>query len=108
MTTPIPLADQIVEVEREIRNRARLYPEWIEKGRLTQAVADQKLAALRAVQSTLTWLDHNEHWIRTEAKRRAAAARTVADLEEDEAARLVRQAFPDAGAGVVGEMTETA
>lgn len=102
----IPLADQIVEVEREIRNRARLYPEWIKRGRLTQPVADQKLAALRAVQSTLTWLERHEHWIKPEAERRAAAARALAELEEDEVVRHVRQAFPDAGEGEVGELEE--
>src|SRR5690606_36093170 len=81
-SAPIPLAEQIVEVEREVRNRARRYPDLVAKGRLTQAVADSKLAALRAVQSTLTWLDRHEHWIKPEAERRAAAARTVAELEE--------------------------
>lgn len=105
--TTIPLAEQIVEVEREVRNRARRYPDLVAKGRLTQAVADSRLAALRAVQSTLTWLETHSHWIKPEVERRAAAARAVAELEEDDAARLVRQAFPDAGEGEVGELEGT-
>ena len=107
MTAAIPLVEQIKEVEREIRSRARLYPILVARGRLTQPVADKKLADLRAVQSTLTWLEANEHWIKPEAERRIAAARALAELESDEATRLVRQAFPDAGEGEVSELEGT-
>lgn len=78
----IRLSEQIVEVEKEIRDRARRYPVMIEKGRLLPETADAKLAALRAVQSTLVWLETNMDWIRAEAQRRAAEARMRAEADE--------------------------
>jgi len=87
------LADQIVEVEKEIRDR----------GRLLQETADAKLAALRAVQTTLTWLDANMHWIKPEAERRRAARRLemeAASLREHPAVAPVLEAFPDASVSI--------
>lgn len=99
----VPLRDQIVEIEKEIRDRGRRYPVAVAKGRLLQATADAKLAALRAVQSTLTWLEANEGWIRAEAQRRARAAREaaeIAELGEHPAAIALQETFP--GAEIVG------
>ncbi len=67
----IPLVEQIMEVEREVRQRGRLYPQWIEQGRLTRSAADEALERLRACQSTMTWLDANGEWIRAEAPKHA-------------------------------------
>lgn len=80
----VPLAEQIVEVEKEVRDRARRYPAMVAKGRLKPETADAKLAAMRAVQSTLHWLERNDGWIKAEHRRRS------------EAARLVAEHFPDA------------
>lgn len=61
-----------------IRERASIL--FLEKGRID--VDDAKLAALRAVQSTLVWLETNMDWIRAEAQRRAAEARMRAEADE--------------------------
>jgi transcription elongation GreA/GreB family factor len=103
----IPLNEQIAEVEREIRMRARVYPDWIEKKRLKPETAETKLAALRAAQSTLMWLERNMAWIKPEAQRRAMLARQQKELDEIEAAeraavltapavQAVLEVFPDA------------
>lgn len=102
----IPLQQQIEEVEREIRTRARLYPNWVEKKRLKQETADRKLADLRAAQTTLMWLDANLHWIKPEAVRRQELARQQAELatlESDPAVQAVKDEFP--GAVVTGVTT---
>ncbi len=48
-----PLAAQIAEVARECDVRARVYPRWIESGRLKPEDAARKLAAMRAALVTL-------------------------------------------------------
>lgn len=50
---PIPLDAQIACVEREIRLRERVYPNWIAHGRMTKAKADSEIATMRAVLDTL-------------------------------------------------------
>lgn len=44
---------QIREVQREIKMRETVYPKWIKQNRLTQAEADHRLRAMRAVFETL-------------------------------------------------------
>lgn len=57
----IPLAAQLAEVRREIALRERVYPRWVAGGKVTQAGADAKLAAMRAVADTLAALvKHDE------------------------------------------------
>ena len=53
---PVPLADQIAEVEHELVLRRRVYPRWIAAGKLTERAAEQKLARLEAVLATLRGL----------------------------------------------------
>lgn len=94
----VPLADQIVEVEGEVRQRVRIYPKWIEAKRLKPETAERKLAAMRAVQSTLIWLETNMDWIKAEAQRRREAARLAAEadvLRGEPAVQAVLEAFPD-------------
>jgi hypothetical protein len=52
-TLPIALDAQVREVEREIALRRRVYPRWIESGRLTQSAADRQIAVMQAVLETL-------------------------------------------------------
>lgn len=52
-TTPIPLAAQIAEIERELAMRSHAYPRFIERGTLKQEAADRQIAALRAALVTL-------------------------------------------------------
>ena len=50
---PITLAMQIACVEREIAMRERVYPRWVEAGKMKQKDADDELAAMHAVLTTL-------------------------------------------------------
>jgi hypothetical protein len=84
------LAAQIEEVEREIRQRVRLYPQMIAKGRLKPDTAGRKLTALRHAHTTLMWLAAHQDWIRAEAKRRAAHARDMRELATIKAAPEVQ------------------
>lgn len=100
--TAVPITDQIAEVERELRQRERLYPKWIAEGRIKQDTADAKLRALRAAALSLRFLGDNRDWISTVWKQR----RTMEDRDRDEvpdvpeAARrafdVVQQEFPGA------------
>lgn len=49
----ISLADQVAAVNREIGMRERVYPTWVEKGRMTERKAAQEIAAMKAVAATL-------------------------------------------------------
>lgn len=51
--TPIPLRQQVACVQREIRMRERVYPRWVQAGRISQAQADAEIAAMKAVEHTL-------------------------------------------------------
>lgn len=105
----VPLAAQIEEVEREIRQRARIYPKWVADGRYKQDTADAKLAAMRAVQSTLMWLERfrdDIHALHTRLKSEAVAGRAaerqsrldseLAALRAHPAVKAVLDEFPDA------------
>lgn len=52
MTGPT-LAQQAAAVEREVRMRQRLYPRWVEGGRMRQAEADAGIAVMEAASATL-------------------------------------------------------
>ena len=52
-TAPITLDEQIECVRREIGMRHRVYPRWVQIGRITQAHADHQIAAMTAVLATL-------------------------------------------------------
>jgi hypothetical protein len=49
----IPIADQIACVEREIKMRERVYPRWIDTGKMSAAKAAQELERMKAVLETL-------------------------------------------------------
>ena len=51
-TLPIDLRAQLAEVEREIALRRRVYPRWVQIGRLSQAAADRQIAVMEAVLAT--------------------------------------------------------
>jgi hypothetical protein len=58
---PIPLAEQIQAVEREIALRRRVYPRRVADRRMSQALADKQIAVMTAVLDTLLWLrDHHQ------------------------------------------------
>ena len=98
-TQRVPLDEQIKEVEREIRHRARLYPKWVDAGRYKQDTANAKLAAMRGAHDSLMWLEANLHWIKPEAERRLHDKRLKSEadaLRDHSAVGAVMDAFPDA------------
>lgn len=44
---------QIRSAEREVRMRERVYPGWVERGRMKQSAADQEIALMKAIVETL-------------------------------------------------------
>ena len=50
---PITLADQLVELLRELKLRKAVYPKWVIQRRITQARADWQIACLEATIRTL-------------------------------------------------------
>ncbi|NOU05320.1 MAG: hypothetical protein HOO99_03975 [Hyphomicrobiaceae bacterium] len=105
----VPLDDQIAEVEREIRQRERLYPRWIEAGKYKKATADKKLDDLRAALVTLQFVAKHSEPLRRLIKtlqQHNAHDHVVSDfaIEEllaDPAVRKVMEVFPEAIATAV-------
>lgn len=56
---------QIKCVERELSMRKRVYPGWIEQGRISQKVADEEIEAMHGVLRTLTFMKKWEGVIRS-------------------------------------------
>lgn len=42
-------AQQLKELERELKMRAQAYPKWVAQGRMTQADMDHRMTCLRLV-----------------------------------------------------------
>jgi hypothetical protein len=53
---PVPIKDQIAEIEREVALRRRVYTAWVQAGRLKQSVADEQLRRMEAALATLKGL----------------------------------------------------
>lgn len=53
---PVPIATQVACVEREIELRKRVYPRWVESGRLKQEKADEEIRRMEAVRDSLVRL----------------------------------------------------
>ncbi len=51
------LTDQIAAVRRELALRERVYPRWVDAGRMKQAKADTEIVAMRAVLATLAAIE---------------------------------------------------
>lgn len=52
----ITIEDQIVCVRREIGMRKRVYPRWVENGKMKMDQADREIAVMEAVLTTLEYL----------------------------------------------------
>lgn len=59
MIDGVLLVDQIAEVEREIRMRRKVYPNWVSKGRMTAQSAQEGIRRMLAVKATLERLWRN-------------------------------------------------
>jgi hypothetical protein len=53
----ISLADQIKEVQRELMLRERVYPKFVESGKMTQQQADLHMQRLKAALATLQGME---------------------------------------------------
>lgn len=53
MSDDVPISEQIECVQREIKMRARVYPNWISSGRIAQREANTEMRRMRAVLATL-------------------------------------------------------
>ena len=49
----VSIKAQIECVERELKMRRRVYPRWVDDGKMSQAKADQEIARMAAVLLTL-------------------------------------------------------
>lgn len=53
---PVPLADQILSVKREIAMRKGVYPKWVDSGRMKLDMANEEIRRMEAVLTTLEGL----------------------------------------------------
>lgn len=53
MMPPYPLDDQIAEAERELATRVRIFPRWVEEGRITAETAVRRIDLQRNIVETL-------------------------------------------------------
>lgn len=61
----ISLNQQIEEVQRELDQRAKVYPRLNAKGTLPRHIGDYQVQRLQAVRTTLQWLKENEKLIKS-------------------------------------------
>lgn len=47
--SPITAVDKLRCAEREVSMRERVYPKWVDSGRMSSAKADQEIAVMRAI-----------------------------------------------------------
>jgi len=85
----IPVSEQLACVAREIAMRERVYPNLINSKRMTAGKAEAELAAMRAVQRTLQWLQANETRIKSKVE-------IITRVESEAAFRAALEAFPEA------------
>jgi hypothetical protein len=50
---PITLTDMVAEAKRELAMRRRVYPRWVEDGRMKPHQAERQIAALAAIVAEL-------------------------------------------------------
>ena len=92
MTDRIPLSAQIIEIEREIKMRQRVYPRRVADGKMSQATADKHIAAMGEVIGSLKHLNDCYYLIRDMRTAMASLAPDENCTEKVVAARLVRSA----------------
>lgn len=59
----VPIGEQIACIERELRYRQRVYPDWVARGRMTQAKSREELRRMEAVLATLRALEEGQRLI---------------------------------------------
>lgn len=53
MTDVITAADMLACAEREVKMRKRVYPRWVEDGRMSEGTAAHQLACMEEIVKTL-------------------------------------------------------
>jgi len=69
---PISLNQQIEEVQRELDQRASVYPRLYAKGTLRTSIGQYQIQRMQAVFETLQWLKKHEAVIRTAIREQAS------------------------------------
>lgn len=62
------LAQQIEEVERELDQRRKVYPNLIRRKMMTNAIAEYHVDRMKAVLVTLQWLQAHQREVRAAAR----------------------------------------
>ncbi len=99
------LADQIEEVERELRYRYGVYAKRVDDGKMTRAQADRQIALMRNVRDTLRMIAAHYGPVRkavADDLQREKEAEEVAELMKNPAVQAVVAGFPDAVVGLPG------
>jgi len=77
MMAKISLAQQIDEIDRELGQRAKVYPRLVASGKLRQSHADFQVDRLKAARATIVWMAENEQairaWVQTQKNQAPAA-----------------------------------
>ncbi len=50
---PVSLKDQLACAQRELALRQRVYPRWVEAGKLKQSIAEEEIRRMAAICETL-------------------------------------------------------
>lgn len=59
----VPIDDQVTAAGRELKFRLRVYPRWVQQGKMTQTQSAHELAAMRAILNTLQQCARGERLI---------------------------------------------
>ena len=60
MTDVITAADMLACAEREVKMRKRVYPRWVEDGRMSEGAAAHQIATMEEIVKTLRPLAEKE------------------------------------------------
>lgn len=63
--SPLPLAEQIAELKRELKLRENVYPSFVHREKLNAREADQHYLRLLAALKTLMWVERYAARLRT-------------------------------------------
>lgn len=59
----VPIGEQVACIERELRYRQRVYPDWVSRGRMTWNKAREELRRMEAVLETLKHIAEGQRLI---------------------------------------------
>ena len=95
----VPISRQVAEIERELALRRRVYPKWVESGRLGDIDAQTQIAEMEAALKTLQWVERNGPAIKVLAAQLKAGNRPPTEAERDapmsnDSVRALVESFP--------------